>query len=103
MIRNTCGKFQSNTSSGYLENLENIHLHAKLNIGILSSKGAITHPLINSELLFLLCLIGSMIRNTCGKFQSYTSSGYLENLENIHLHANLNIGILSSKGAITHP
>ena len=33
MIRNTCGKFQSNTSSGYLENLENIHLHANLNIG----------------------------------------------------------------------
>ena len=100
MIRNTCGKFQSNTSSGYIEN---IHLHANFNLCILSHKGAITHPLINSELLFLLCLIDLMIRNTCGKFQSNTSSGYLENLENIHLHANFNLGIPSPKGAITHP
>ena len=30
MIRNTCGKFQSNTSSGYLENKP---LHANLNVG----------------------------------------------------------------------
>ena len=30
MIRNTCGKFQSNTSSGYLENKP---LHANLNLG----------------------------------------------------------------------
>ena len=44
-----------------------------------------------------------MIRNTCGKFQSDTRSGYLENLENIHLHANFNLGIPSPKGAITHP
>ena len=68
-----------------------------------SPKGAITHPLINSGLLFLLFLIDLIIRNTCGKFQSNTSSGYLENLENIHLHANFNLGILSPKGAITHP
>ena len=60
MIRNTCEKFQSNIRSSYLENLENIHLHANLNLGIRSPKGAITHPLINSELLFLPCLIGLM-------------------------------------------
>ena len=36
---------------GYLENLENIHLHANLNLGTIP-KGAITNPTINSELFF---------------------------------------------------
>ena len=53
MIRNTCGKFQSNICSSYLENLENIHLHANFNIGILSSKGAITLSLNQFRVTFL--------------------------------------------------
>ena len=65
--------FQSNTCDSHLEN---IHLHVNLNFDFLSPKGAITHPLINLELLFLLCLINLMIKNTYGKFQSNLSSSY---------------------------
>ena len=85
MILNTWGKFQSNTRDSHLENN---HLHVNLNVCFLSSKGAITHPFINSELLFLQCLIGLMILYTCWKFRSSTRNGYLEKLESIHLHAN---------------
>ena len=47
-------------------NLENIHLHVNLNVGFLSPKWAITHPIINSEsVTFLTLLIGLRILNTC--------------------------------------
>ena len=73
MIWNTCGKFQSNIWRSYLENS---HLLANLSVGILNPKETITHPLINSELLYLLSLIGFMIRNTFGKFQCNISDRY---------------------------
>ena len=53
MIRNTFGKFQSNTSSGDLENLKNIHLHANLNLSILSPKGGHNSPLNQFSVTFL--------------------------------------------------
>ena len=77
-----------------------LHLHANLNIDILSLNGDITRPNINLELMFLLCLKGIMIRNSCGKFQSNICSSWLDNLEKFQLHANLNLGILSPKGDI---
>ena len=54
-------------------------LHVNLKVVVPSLKGAITHPL-NSELLFLLCLIGLMILNTCRKFRPNTRSGLLRKL-----------------------
>ena len=43
MIRNTCGKFQSNISSGYLENKP---LHANLNLGCDADAGGSTIALL---------------------------------------------------------
>ena len=41
--------------------------------------------------------MGLMTLNNCGKFESNTRNDYLEKLENINLHANLNLGIFKSK------
>ena len=99
MILNTCAQFQFNTCNSKLENLENIHLHsANLNIGIVSPNRAVTDPKTKTELLVLLCLIGLMIINAWAKFQSHICNSYLDNLENIYLHVNLNVGIQVQKG-----
>ena len=55
-----------------LRKLRTIHLHVNLNHCVLSPKGAIIHTLINSDLFFLLCIIGLMIRNVFEKFQYNT-------------------------------
>ena len=71
--------------------------HAHLNPGILSPKRVIFHPEKNPELLVTLCLIGLMIRKTCEKFQTNTSSAYVENRK--HLHANFYLRLRRRRGS----
>ena len=54
MIRNTCGKFQSNTSSGYLENKP---LHANLNLGCDADAGGSTIALLIYKYIVVLKIV----------------------------------------------
>ena len=95
MIMHTCGKFQFITCYGYFEDWEKSLQILTLVFQV--PKGH-DHAYFDKKLIFLLWRICFMILNTFRNVQSNKRNAYLNQLENIYLHANLNVAILSKKG-----